>query len=269
MPSHLLARRLLPLALCLVLLLGASWQQRPDGRLHVTLLPTTGDAAVIQTPAGHFVLIDGGSDPAMLALQLGRRVPFWEHSLAATVLTAPDGKRLPGQVAALARYAPAIALAPAELAHRGTAGEWRRLVAASGARAATLRPGQRLALDGATLTVLAAEPGEHGGAVLLLHYGRTRVVLHTGGPAGDEALLAVRGPVDLLVYPWQRDLDNAVVAALRPQAIAFTTAYEAPASALLSYAERRRFSPRLYHPANDGAVELLSDGRRAWIVTEE
>jgi hypothetical protein len=57
------------------------------------------------------------------------------------------------------------------------------------------------------------------------------------------------------------------VRALRPRAIAFSAGYEAHAPALLSYNDRRRLSPRIFHTATDGAIELLSDGRRAWITT--
>jgi hypothetical protein len=172
-------------------------------------------------------------------------------------------------VAAIARYHAGLALAPAGLPTGGTAGEWRRLVAAEETPARALRPGQRLDLDGATLSVLAANKGDHGGAVLLLRYGATSVLIHSGGPHGDEAALsAAGGPLDLLVYPWQRELDTSLLRALRPKAIAFSEAYEAPAPALLSYGDRRRLSPRIFHTDNDGAVELISDGRRAWIATQ-
>lgn len=268
-PSRPLWRRLAPPGLCLLLLIAAAWLQRPDGRLHVTVLPTAGDAVLIQTPAGRFVLIDGGSDPAMLALLLGRELPFWRRDLLATVLTAADGLRLPGQVAALARYRAGLALAPARLPEGGTAGEWRRLIGAERVPARALRAGQRLPLDGATLTVLAAPAGDEDSAVLLLSYGATRVLVHTGGPAGDEAAMgAADRPLDLLIYPWQRKLDTPLVRALRPKAIAFSAAYEAPEPALLSYNDRRRLSPRIFHTATHGAVELTSDGRRAQITVE-
>jgi hypothetical protein len=268
-PPPPLWRQLAAPALCLLLLLGAAWLQRPDGRLHLTLLPAPGDAMLIQTPAGRFVLIDGGRDPAVLALLLGRELPFWRRDLHAALLTRADGQRLPGQVAALARYRAGLALAPAGLPSGGAAGEWRRLIAAERIPARALRPGQRLNLDGATLTVLAAAEGEAGGAVLMLTYGATRALIHSGGPEGDDAALGAAGPpLDLLIYPWQRELDTPLIRALRPGAIAFSAAYEAHAPALLSYNDRRRLSPRVYHPANDGAIELVSNGRRAWIRTE-
>jgi hypothetical protein len=253
---------------CGLALALAAWLQRPDGQLHVHVLAAPGDAVLIQTPAGRFALIDGGADPAQLALLLGRHMPFWRRDLLAAVLTEGGHRRIAGHLAALARYRPKLALAPPGLGRGAAAGEYRRLLAAAAAPARELRAGQRLDLDGATLTVLAAAPGDDGGAVLLLTYGATRVLLHTGGPAGDRAALrAAARPVDLLVYPWQRPLATPAVAALRPRAIVFTAAHEAADPALLTYADRLRHSPQVYHPANEGTVTLSSDGRRALVMT--
>jgi hypothetical protein len=187
-------------------------------------------------------------------------MPFWRRDLAAVVLTGPDAARLPGQVAALARYRPGLALAPPDLPRSGTAGEWRRLIGELGVPLRPLRPNIRLDLGGgAALLVLGHAPGDEGGAVLMIEYGAARVLLHGGGPLGDLAAL---------VYPWQRELDTPLIAALRPQALLFTDTYAAAAPALLSYRDRRRFSPALYHRKNNGGVALISDGRRAWIEAE-
>jgi len=266
-PAARALRLIVPVVACLALV---AWLQRPDGRLHVSLLDTRGDAVLIQLPDGRFALVDGGADPARLTTLLGRAMPFWRRDLAAVLLTRPDGARLPGQAAALARYRPDVALAPPGMSGAGTAGEWRRLVEELGVPARALAPGASVAFGRAALRVLAAEPGDDGGAVIAIDYGATRVLLHTGGPAGDAAAARAGGrPVDLLVYPWQRALDTPAVVALRPRAIAFSAAYAADKPALLSYADRRRFSPQIFHPANDGVVTLVSDGRRAWVETEK
>src|SRR5262245_20194985 len=96
------------LALALALLAWRSW---PSHQLRVIFLETKGDAALIQTPAGGYVLIDGGGDPAALAAALGRQLPFWRRTLDLVVLTSADGAHLPGQVAALARYHAGLAIA--------------------------------------------------------------------------------------------------------------------------------------------------------------
>lgn len=253
----------------LVVLGAAAWAQRPDGRLRIWFLDTPGDAVLLRTPGGAHILIDGGGDPALLALLLGRHMPYWQRDLALVVLTRPDGPRLPGQVAALARYRPALALAPPDMGERGVAGEWRRLIAGQGVPARRLSAGQQLTIDGVRLQALGFNPGDDGGAVLLVRYGATQVLFHTGGPAGDDAARTMAGrPLAALVYPWQRELETPLVRALRPQNIIFTRAYEAPEPALRSYAERRRLSPQLFHPQNDGTIVLTSDGRRVSVATE-
>lgn len=257
-------RLVLLLVALLVLLLGVAWFQQPDGRMHVHMLHTSGDAVLIQTPGGRFVLLDGGSDASNLTLVLGQLLPFWQRELHAVILTAAGG-RLGGQVAAMARYQPTLAFAPPGLGAGGAAGEWRRLAAQGNMR--TLAQGQRLELDGATLSVLAVATGDQGGTVLLLSYGTTRVLFHSGGSAGDSAALALAGrPLDLLVYPWQRN--PALMADLHPRAIVFSDAYSAPSPVLLSFAERRRYSPRVFHPKADGHIQFTSDGRRVVIQAE-
>jgi hypothetical protein len=256
----------LRIPLLYLLIIGiAAWWVRPDGRLHITLLNTPGDAILIQTPTGAFILIDGGSDPTQLSSQLGSVLPFWQRRLDLVVLTAATGKRLPGQVAALARYDVRAALAPADLPRGGTASEWRRLIEQQGTRASPLRSGARYDLGGAQLAVLAADTD---GAVLLIRYGATQALFHTGSPQGDSAAASLAGtPIHLLAFPWQRELATAPVAQLRPQRIIFTNGYSVDEPALRSYAERQQYSPLIYHPKVDGQISWISDGRQTWVVT--
>lgn len=255
-------------ATLLTTLLVLAWAQRPDGRLHLYALNTPGDALLLHTPNGRWVLIDGGSDPLLLATELGRLLPFWQRGLAALILTHTGSSDLPGQVAALSRYRPDLVLAPPDLSAAGRAGEWRRLTGVLRVPVRGLQAGTWLNLGaGVVLEVLALNPGEAGGAVLLIRYGATQLLIHNGGPAGDAAAALVPPPVTMLVYPWQRELATPLISHLRPQAILFSSRYESDQIVLLSYTERRRYSPALYHEKNDGTVELISDGRRAWIET--
>jgi hypothetical protein len=186
-------------------------------------------------------------------------MPFWERTLAAVILTAPTNKRLPGQVAALARYRPARAFAPPDLPRSGLANEWRRLISTQHVPTTALRTGTQIDLGGALLHVLDVNDT---GAVLLISYGATRVLLHTGGPAGDSAALALAGtPITLLAFPWERETEDSPLALLRPQRTVFTTAYTVDEPAQRSYAERQHYSPAISHPKVDGSITLISDGQ--------
>jgi beta-lactamase superfamily II metal-dependent hydrolase len=261
-------RPLLLLGVVMLLLLGLSWWQRPDGRLHVLFLDTPGDAALILTPRGGAVLLDGGADPVALALHLGERLPFWQRNLEAVVLTQGGAQRLPGQIAALERYHAGLALAPATLPDTGPVREWRRLLEEQHTPLHVAQPGDRLALGGALLTVLAAEATGEDGLVLRLDYGATSVLF--GGASSNThtaALLAQARPVTVLAYPWQREPDAPLLAAWQPRAVVFTTAYEQQQPAQRTFFERAHDIP-LYHPELDGTIELVSDGQTACIRRE-
>jgi hypothetical protein len=256
-------------AVLLVMLAGIAWIQHPDGRLHIFVPALAGDAILIQAPDGRFTLIDGGAEPAMTTLCLGRHMPFWQRELHAVLLTSTGHQHLPGQVAALTRYRAGMALAMPEQSDSALWAEWQRLNQQAGTPRIRLAPAQRLSLGGGSyLTPLAVAPGAEGGAVLLIEYGTVRILIHTGGPHGDAAAARLAGvPITMLIYPWQREPFAA--GHLTPAATIFSDGYEAEEPALRTYRERRSLSPAIYHEANDGDIELISDGRRFWITTTE
>ena len=254
------------MALALALLAWHSW---PSQQLRVIFLETKGDAVLIQTPAGGYVLIDGGGDPSALAAALGRHMPFWRRTLDLVVLTSADGARLPGQVAALARYRPELAIAPAAAKRGALIEEWRRQLAEQGVSIRVARAGQQIDLGGARLRVLAAGDGDDDGVVLRLDYGASSVVLdHSGGEADEEVLAASVRSASLLAFPWQRDAHNAFVAALRPHAIVLTDGAQADQPIEQTFVERAIGGAALYHERLDGTITWISDGKRAWVETE-
>lgn len=258
-------------ALIGVILATLAWRAGPDGRLHVVFLATQGDAVLIQTPAGGYVLIDGGSEPAALTVALGRRMPFWCRTLDAVVLSIPNATHLPGQVAALARYRARVAIAP-PLAERDLLlDEWRRLLNESATPIHIARPGDQINLDGATLRILALGDGADAGMVMRLDYGATSVLFdHVGGSADEEALLAGGSlrPATLVVFPWQRDPHAPIVAALHPRALILTDGQQANRPIEQTFVERTIGGARLFHERLDGMIEWSSDGKRTWITTE-
>jgi beta-lactamase superfamily II metal-dependent hydrolase len=263
---HRLAARAAILALVLVLL---AWRAWPAHQLRVIFLETKGDAVLIQTPAGGYVLIDGGGEPAALSAALGRQLPFWRRSLDAVVLTATDGAHLPGQVAALARYRAGLAIAPATAKRGALIEEWRRLLAEQHTPIRSARAGQRIDLGGATLRVLATGDGDEQGLVLRLDYGATSVVFdHSGGEADEETLSAGLRPASLLAFPWQRDAHTAFVAALQPRALVLTDGQQADKPIEQTFVERAIGGADLYHERLDGTITWISDGKRAWVETE-
>lgn len=259
-PRH----RLLRYAALLALALGTlAWRVWPDGTLRVIFLETPGDAVLMQTPAGGYVLIDGGSDPAALAAALGKHMPFWQRTLDAVVLTGAGSERLPGQVAALGRYHARLAIAGPASSRSPLMAEWQRLLRADSTPIHIAQAGQRFAFGGAQLRVLAIGEGKEGGMLLRLEYGSTSAVLDQNALAGAVGQRAA----DMLAFPWEYDPRNDAVAAMHPRAIIFTDGASAPDPAELSFRDRAVGGAQLFHERLNGTITWASNGRRATVTS--
>jgi competence protein ComEC len=237
----------------------------PDGRLHVFFLDVgEGDAVFVQTPGGRQLLIDGGPHPPTTLSRVGERMPFWDRSLDAVVLTAPEGRRLDGLVPLLQRYEVGfVALAPME--GRGSVHErWTTLLAARPpGSVGRLRAGNRWQVEeGVELRVLW--PDEEGPVVLQLVHGQTRVLLAGAATTVVEGELVARDaealPSDVLLVPRQgaaTACTPAFVEAVAPDAAVVSAGEEGPAPQLLA----RLLDCPLYRTDEDGTVEVVSDGR--------
>ncbi len=183
-----------------------------DGVLTVHFLDVgQGDAEVLHTPGGHWVLIDGG--PRTPQGDAGRRVvlPFLRRlgagALALLVATHGDGDHLGGLPAVLAALPPKVVLEPGEPLGRPLYLEFLADVERDRATWHPARAGDRVELDGVTFEVLspdsawAAQPedvNEHG-VVLLVTYGSTRLLFQADAGLPVEARLRGRvGHVDVL-----------------------------------------------------------------------
>lgn len=75
-----------------------------DSLLHVWFLDVgQGDAIFIQAPNGNQILVDGGPDNKVLQ-ELGRLMPFYDHSIDMVVLTHPHADHLRGLIEVLKNY---------------------------------------------------------------------------------------------------------------------------------------------------------------------
>lgn len=62
-----------------------------------------GDAALIRTPSGENILVDGGPDNSVLA-ELGKLLPVWDRTLDLVVATHPEADHISGLIAVMERY---------------------------------------------------------------------------------------------------------------------------------------------------------------------
>jgi beta-lactamase superfamily II metal-dependent hydrolase len=95
------------IVLLLVIILGFIlnhiFQQPQDGVLVDFLDVGQGDAAIIKTPAGQSVLIDGGPSDAVVS-KIDRLIPFYRRKLDAVILTHPHADHLTGLIKTVDNY---------------------------------------------------------------------------------------------------------------------------------------------------------------------
>lgn len=170
-----------------------------------------GDAALLRSPAGRWVLIDGG--PRGPQGDAGRRVvvPFMRRyggaRLAAIVATHAHLDHYGGLPAVLEAFDPAYVLEPGQAVPDAGYLGFLGAVEADGAQWRPARSGDRLELDGVTIEVLSPDSGwvatqsdiNEVSVVLLVRYGSVRLLFAGDAGLPTETHLAGRiGRVSLL-----------------------------------------------------------------------
>ncbi|MBV8087834.1 MAG: ComEC/Rec2 family competence protein [Chloroflexi bacterium] len=84
----------------------------PPSTLRVTFLDVPGEAALIQTPSGARVLVDGGESAPDLERRLGELLPPWDRRLDVVVATSPRQDHIGALPDALTRYEVRALVAP-------------------------------------------------------------------------------------------------------------------------------------------------------------
>ena len=170
-----------------------------------------GDAAVIRTPHGHWVLIDAG--PRSARSDAGKRVvaPFLARErvrrLDAMVISHAHADHVGGAAAVLDHVDAGVVIEPGELVADPVYADFLAAVAADGATWRSARAGMRFDLDSVRFTLLHPDTAWSGwgldlnedSAVLLVEYRGFRALLagDAGFPA-ESLLQRSVGPVDLL-----------------------------------------------------------------------
>lgn len=253
---------------------------RPDGGSGLTLhflRVGQGDAAVVRTPGGHWILVDAG--PRTEAADAGRSIvgPFLARQgvrrLSVALVSHPHADHLGGMPAVLERIPADVVVEPADLTGDPLYLEFLRQITADGIPWHPGRDGDHFALDGVSFRLLHpdttwAEWGDdlnEDSVVLLVRFGAFSALF--AGDAGFrvEARLQGRvGPVDLLkvghhgsrTATGDRWLDE-----LRPRAAVISLGpnrYGHPSPATLARLARRAIP--VWRTDRDGMVTVRTDG---------
>jgi competence protein ComEC len=282
-----IARRRNQLMLVGLLLMGlvgvVAWgvaRAQPDGQLHVWFLDAAGgNAVLIRTPQGATVMVDGGRAPNRLSSLIGERLPPNTAHLDLLLLSTPDEAETSAWREVGGRYPPRHVLTNGQH-NDGLA--WRALLTGleqAGAQLTNLTAGQRLTLmDGVTLEVLwppvTPQQGDAFGQsalVVMLRYHDLRVLLPANLDRQTQAALTESGAAlaaQVLMLPnhgQARALDSGFLQAVDPQVVVLPTASNTPPDAdVLAMLGGRT----LYHTAQAGTIQLVSDGFAYSIISE-
>ena len=113
-----------------------------------------GDAIFIKSPNGKQVLIDGGSNRAVMR-NLGRMMPFYDRSIDLVVMTHPDADHLGGLLPVLKDYQVDLVMESGVETDSEIYLEYKRIIEEKGIKSILARQGQKIDLgNGAYLSVL-------------------------------------------------------------------------------------------------------------------
>jgi competence protein ComEC len=249
-----------------------------DGRLALHFLDVgQGDAAVIRTPAGRFVVVDAG--PRTDRTDAGRRVvtPFLTRQragrLAALVISHAHADHLGGATAVLDRFPADVVLEPGALFDDPEYARFLGEIAAAGLAWRPGRPGDTFIVDGVQFSLLHPDTAWSGwgedlnedSLVLLVEYGGFRALFSGDAGLPAEQYLAGRiGRVSVLKvghHGSRGATGDNWLAELQPQVAVVsvgTNKYGHPAPETL--ARLARAHPDLRRTDRDGTVSVVTDG---------
>lgn len=256
----------LPLFALLIVVLGALvMPQAGASELRMIWPALDGDGALVFTPDGGTLLIDGGADGAALATWLGQKLPFAQRRIDTVILTRADAQTLPGQLAALKRYRIGQAIVAGGEQRSSSLDAWWELLETQQATIRTAAAGDTLALGRCSIRILAAQAER---LVFKLQCATTTAYFLQALDADGEAALQTQAldPATIVMYPWSATSDTLLLRLLQPQAIIFSDAAQSGGN--VTWADRQVGTARLYHKAINGQIMLRDNGQKTTMTVE-
>ncbi len=257
----------------LTVLVWRAASSAPDGRLHMSVLDVgSGEAILVQSPTGRYLLVNGGSSPSRLSDALGRRLPLTHRRLDYLVVASPSEQAIAALPPTIQRYPPENVLWAGPTHGTRAARNVQAALNEASIQPVMAETGQTLNLgDGAQMHVLAV--GERG-AVLLLEWENFRALLPVGLDFETlETLLDDRSlvPVNALLLAesgYEPVNPPEWIAKLGPQVVLLSVAPDdrqgLPSPETLEAVD----GYNLLRTDQNGWIELSTDGEQMWVEVE-
>lgn len=259
---------------------------QPDGKLHVWFLDVGhGHAALLRTPNGTHILIDGGPNPTQLRRAVGDELSFWNKTLDMVIVTQPKASAIGALPALLDNYDVTLMLTNG---HNVDAESYQALVAAWEKHHIAVQPvtaGYTITTgDGVLIEVLHPQTApvpndkvDDMAMVLRVSYGNTAFLITPDlSPAAEDALFNAgwyAGSTVLELPAFGDEAANTTVflTAINPQ-VAVVSVGAGNRSGLPdaeTVARLGHITPHtLYRTDHHGTIECVTDGQTLNIFTQ-
>ncbi len=278
----------LPLLIVAILVWSVALTQ-PDGKLHVSFLDVgQGDAALIQTPNGHNILIDGGPDPQRINLELSERLPFWDRTIDLVVCTQPQADHVTGLVEALERYEVKQVLEPCIPYETHIYREWLGLIEDRRIEYNVVHAGHEIDLgNGVKIEVLnppeslwegTSDDVDNNGVVLKLRWDNVSFLFTADIRAEAEFELIMQRAnlrstvLKIAHHGSETSTSQQFLAAVDPEValicVGADNPFGHPSAEVLERLIERLGQDKVYRTDQDGTIEFITDGQTVWVKTD-
>ncbi len=277
-----------PPLLVVAILVSAAAATMPDDNLHVSFLDVGQGEAILIQRGSQDILIDGGPSPQAVALELGKKLPFWDRTIELVVLTHPHADHLTGLVEVLQRYEVKQVLYPDLEYESPIYEEWFSLIEEKNIQSTIAQAGQQIDLgEGVVIKVLNPQIPllsgtesdiDNNGIVLRLSMGEVSFLLTADIFWETEfELIANRANLsstvlkvshhgsDTSTTPEFLAVANSQVAVI---SVGEDNPFGHPSDEIMERLKEKLGTDNIYRTDKHDAIEFITDGERLWVRVE-
>ncbi|MDD4876491.1 MAG: ComEC/Rec2 family competence protein [Dehalococcoidales bacterium] len=273
--------------LAVSILVSFSAVTMPDNNLHVSILNVgNGDAILIQK-GNRQILIDGGPSPQAIALELGKKLPFWDRTVDLIILTHPESDHITGLIEVLNRYNVKQVLYPDLDFNSDLYNEWLRLIEEKKIKCSLAQSGQQINLDKAIIKIINPQiphlsktqsDVNNNAAVLRITIGKISFLLTADIMWETEYNLIADGSnltstvLKVAHHGSDTSTTEEFLAAVNPQiaviSVGTDNKFNHPKPEVIKRLEDKLGPENIYRSDKQSTIEFITDGEKLWLKTK-